>query len=212
MKYTLILTTALGALTSLAAAEEAIESTAATTTGRTFTFEVANLQDGKTGAIVIKTFPEWAPLGVAHFHDLMGEGFYKDCEFFRVVPDFVVQFGIAAVPGQFPESEPMEDDPVITSNDQGTITFATAGPGTRTTQLFINLKDNPRLDSQGFAPIAKVISGMEYVDAIFPDYGGEPDQGKIEEFGNEYLHKDYPKLSYIANVKSMEGQKEDGGQ
>ena len=88
----------------------------------------------------------------------MDEGFYKDCAFFRVVPDFVVQWGIGAVPGQFPDADvPIKDDPVVSTNAYGSITFATAGPGTRTTQLFLNLKDNTRLDEQGFSPFAMVI-------------------------------------------------------
>ena len=148
MKYILLLTAALGA----AWAKEGDSA------GRTFTLEIANLKDGTNGEVVIQTFPEWSPLGVAHFHDLMDEGFYKDCEFFRVVPGFVIQFGIGAVPGQFPETEtPIKDDPVKTTNALGTITYAAAGPDTRTTQVFVNLKDNAFLDRQGFSPIAKVI-------------------------------------------------------
>jgi len=179
--------------------------------GRTFTLEVANLNDGGTGEIVIETYPEWAPLGVEQFHRLMDEGFFKGCEFFRVVPNFVVQFGIQADPKQFSEDTPIKDDPVQQTNAKGTITFATAGPETRTTQLFINTNDNAFLDKQGFSPIAKVISGMEYVDAIYAGYGEQPKQGQIEKFGNEYLKNKFPKLSYIANTKSMGSGNKDGG-
>ena len=168
MKYSLRLILIIGLVVvgAVGAQQEDENSTTATTTGtpagRTFTLELKNLitdggQEG-TGEVVIQTVPEWAPLGAAHFHSLMDEGFYKDCEFFRVVPDFVVQFGIAAVPGQFPGSDvPIKDDPVVSTNSYGSLSFATAGPETRTTQLFINLKDNTRLDSQGFSPFAKVI-------------------------------------------------------
>lgn len=113
-------------------------------TGRTFIFDVGNLKDGKKGQVVVQTRPEWAPLGVQQFHKLLDEGFYKDCRFFRVVNNFVVQFGIAAVPGKFPEEKPIQDDPVKTTNARGTLTFATSGSNTRTTQLFINTNTKVR--------------------------------------------------------------------
>lgn len=185
--------------------------------GRTFTFELASLSDGKSGEIVIQTHPEWAPLGVKHFHKLMDEGFYDQTRFFRVVPDFIVQFGIAADPKKFPKDKPLKDDPVKTTNSRGTLTYATAGPNTRTTQLFINTRErgNAFLDKQGFSPFAEVISGMEYVDAIYAGYGEKPDQGKIESQGNEYLEKEFPLLSYITTAKSMQADdgttKDEGG-
>jgi Cyclophilin type peptidyl-prolyl cis-trans isomerase/CLD len=119
-------------------------------TGRTFKLNLARLNNGATGEVVIQTHPEWSPIGVAHFHDLMDEDFYKDTRFFRVVPDFIVQWGIAADPKKFPKDTPIQDDPVIQTNSRGTITFATAGPNTRTTQLFVNLKKegNDFLDKQ----------------------------------------------------------------
>ena len=158
MKYSSLLLLLTTSFVGAAWAQEGEGNSTSATTGRTFTLELENLTDGKTGEVVLQTYPEWAPIGAAHFHDLMDKGFYKDCEFFRVVPDFVVQFGIGAVPGQFPETDvPIKDDPVISTNAYGSITFATAGPGTRTTQLFVNLKDNTRLDEQGFSPFATVI-------------------------------------------------------
>lgn len=175
-----------------------------TSEGRTFVMELAGLDGGKTGQITIKMHPEWAPLGVKQFESLMDKGFYKQCRFFRVVNNFVVQFGISGEPGKFPKDPPIKDDPVKTTNARGTLTFATSGPNTRTTQLFINTNKNGNkfLDKQGFAPIGEVISGMDIVDQIYAGYGEKPNQGKIQNRGNAYLNADFPELSYIADTKS----------
>ncbi|CAB9516664.1 trans isomerase A [Seminavis robusta] len=174
--------------------------------GRTFVMDLAGLKEGKTGKIVIKTRPEWAPLGVEQFHHLMDAGFYKDNRFFRVVNNFVVQFGIQSVPGKFPKEPPIKDDPVKMTNDRGTLTFATSGPNSRTTQLFININKNGNkfLDKQGFAPIGEVISGMDIVDQIYSNYGESPNQGKIHLKGNEYLKAEFPDMSYIADTRSQD--------
>lgn len=169
--------------------------------GRTFSFELKSLKDGKSGTITIQTRPEWAPLGVAQFHTLIDDNFYQDAKFFRVINDFVVQFGIPAIPNKKYET-PIKDDPVKKTNARGTITFATSGPNTRTTQMFINTRKNGNayLDKQGFAPIGEVIEGMDLVDEIYPDYKEKPNQGKIQNKGNEYLDKEFPLLSYISKV------------
>ena len=127
--------------------------------GREFTFELASLTGGETGTITIRTKPSWAPLGVAHFHELVDDQFYDKAKFFRVVDNFVVQFGIPADPKNKRPAQ-LRDDPVISSNVYGTLTYATSGPNTRTTQLFINTRKagNKFLDKQGFAPFAEVIS------------------------------------------------------
>jgi len=126
--------------------------------GRRFTFELESLNDGAKGQVVIETKPSWAPLGVAHFHELMDEKFYDMAKFFRVVPAFVVQFGLAADPTKN-RPNPIKDDPVVQTNSRGTLTYATSGPNTRSTQLFINTKEsgNSFLDKEGFAPIGQVI-------------------------------------------------------
>lgn len=126
--------------------------------GRTFTIELANLKDGGTGKVVIRTMPEWAPLGVQHFHDLLDDHFYDQAKFFRVVKDFVVQFGIAADPSKN-RRQAIKDDFVAHTNARGTLTYATSGPNTRTTQMFINTRNrgNAHLDKQGFSPIGEVI-------------------------------------------------------
>jgi peptidyl-prolyl cis-trans isomerase A (cyclophilin A) len=155
--------------------------------------------DTSKGAVVIEVHRDWAPIGTDHFLALVKAGYYDGDRFFRVVPGFVVQFGLngdPAVTGKWKDM-PLQDDPVTQSNTVGTVTYATAGPNTRTTQLFINLADNQRLDSMGFAPFAKVISGMDLVQNIYASYGERPDQSLIEGQGNAYLQSQFPQLDYI---------------
>eukprot|EP00591_Stephanopyxis_turris_P011635 CAMPEP_0195519912 /NCGR_PEP_ID=MMETSP0794_2-20130614/15761_1 /TAXON_ID=515487 /ORGANISM="Stephanopyxis turris, Strain CCMP 815" /LENGTH=238 /DNA_ID=CAMNT_0040649155 /DNA_START=234 /DNA_END=950 /DNA_ORIENTATION=- len=176
-------------------------------TGQLFSFDIENLdgQEGSGGTIVIQTKEEWAPIGVARFHELSKSGFWDKVRFFRVVPDFMVQFGINGDPEVQRKwrDDPLEDDPVLTTNARGTVTFATSGPGSRTTQLFINTakRGNAFLDKQGFSPIGKVISGMDVVDRIYDVYREKPNQGKIQKQGNVYLKKEFPKLSYILKAR-----------
>merc|ERR1719161_153799 len=148
-----------------------------------------------TGSIKIKLHPEWAPIGVAQFQKLVSSNFFTDAAFFRVVPNFIVQFGLPAQPQAEPPA--LQDDPVKVSNKRGTVVFATAGPNTRTTQMFINLNDNGSLDGQGFAPIGEVTEGMDVVDNVNSQYGEEPDQGAITSQGNAYLDANFPQLTKI---------------
>eukprot|EP01117_Protostelium_nocturnum_P001636 TRINITY_DN119_c0_g1_i1.p1 TRINITY_DN119_c0_g1~~TRINITY_DN119_c0_g1_i1.p1 ORF type:complete len:217 (-),score=46.12 TRINITY_DN119_c0_g1_i1:60-710(-) len=147
----------------------------------------------------------YAPLGVDHIWQLFklgnGVGYYANSGFFRVVPSFVVQFGIAGNPKvSAANNNPIKDDPVLLSNTKGVITYATAGPNTRTTQLFINLGNNAYLDNSGFAGIGMVINGMEVVEKINAQYGQSPDQDQIYKNGNAYLKKNFPKLDYIVST------------
>jgi len=155
--------------------------------------------DTTKGSFIVEVHPEWAPIGAARFRELVEDKFFDGAGFFRVVPNFIVQFGLAADPGKTKKwDNRISDDPVIRTNKRGTLTFATAGPNTRTSQLFINFKSNQILDDQGFAPFGEVIgAGMEVVDKITAQYGERPDQGAITAQGNAYLKPNFPNLDFI---------------
>jgi peptidyl-prolyl cis-trans isomerase A (cyclophilin A) len=161
--------------------------------------------DTTKGPFVIEVNRAWAPNGADRFYNLVKNGFYDNARFFRVVSGFMVQFGINADPklSAVWRGAQIKDDPVTQSNKRGFITFATAGPDTRTTQTFINFADNAGLDRQGFAPFGQVISGMNVVDSLHADYGEGaprgrgPDQNRIQQEGNAYLMRDFGKLDYI---------------
>ncbi|HZP08370.1 peptidylprolyl isomerase [Methyloceanibacter sp.] len=161
--------------------------------------------DTSKGTFVVEVHRDWAPNGADRFYNLVKNSYYNDARFFRVISDFMVQFGINGDPklNRVWRDANIKDDPVKASNKRGMITFATAGPDTRTTQVFINFGNNAGLDDQGFAPFGQVISGMEVVDSLYAGYGegaprGDgPDQGLIQSQGNAYLNKDFPKLDYI---------------
>eukprot|EP00316_Scyphosphaera_apsteinii_P017547 CAMPEP_0119312954 /NCGR_PEP_ID=MMETSP1333-20130426/27367_1 /TAXON_ID=418940 /ORGANISM="Scyphosphaera apsteinii, Strain RCC1455" /LENGTH=200 /DNA_ID=CAMNT_0007317661 /DNA_START=96 /DNA_END=698 /DNA_ORIENTATION=- len=161
-------------------------------------FEVT-LSKGKKGSFTVEVYPEWAPLGAERFKEIIEVGIWKAARFFRVVSGFMVQWGIPGKPSVAAEwrEKKIRDDPVVKSNERGTITFATSGKDSRTTQVFINFVDNKNLDGMGFAPFGKVVSGMDTVDAIYAGHGETPDQGQIQSHGNGYLKKTFPRLSYI---------------
>lgn len=151
------------------------------------------------GDFVVEVHRAWAPKGADRFYNLVKHGFFDDCRFFRVVPNFMVQFGINGDPAVQTNwvNNRITDDPVKESNKRGYITFATAGPNSRTSQVFINFADNTGLDRQGFAPFGEVTSGMNVVDKINAQYGQKPVQAQIQSQGNAYLNKEFPKLDYI---------------
>jgi peptidyl-prolyl cis-trans isomerase A (cyclophilin A) len=155
------------------------------------------------GDVVIQVNRDWAPRGADRFYTLVKTGFYDNTKFFRVVPGFVAQFGIAADPKVHAKwnGAPLRDDPVKQTNGRGTLTFATSGPNTRTTQLFINYADNSRLDGMGFSPFGIVTQGMDLVDKINREYGEAPQQPLIERQGDAYLSKEFPKLDGIITAK-----------
>jgi peptidyl-prolyl cis-trans isomerase A (cyclophilin A) len=155
--------------------------------------------DTSKGPAVIEVHRDWAPIGADHFYQLVKAGYFDGARFFRVVPGFVVQFGLAPDPTVTAKWKDMnlQDDPVKESNTPGMVTYATAGPNTRTTQLFINLGNNQRLDGMGFAPFGKVISGMDAIQNVYAGYGESPQQPLIEAQGNAYLQSQFPMLDYI---------------
>lgn len=155
--------------------------------------------DTSAGSFVVLVHRSWAPKGADRFYNLVKYGFFDNGRFFRVLPNFMVQFGIngdPAIQGPWRDAD-ITDDPVTQSNKRGTITFATGGPNTRTTQVFVNFKDNTGLDRQGFAPFGEVVSGMEAVDKINAEYREQPDQGLLQRTGNAYLTKSFPRLDYV---------------
>jgi peptidyl-prolyl cis-trans isomerase A (cyclophilin A) len=157
--------------------------------------------DTSAGVFVVQVNRDWAPLGADRFYNLVRSGYYDDVRFFRVIPNFMVQFGIHGTPAVSTiwRSTQIKDDAVKQSNRRGFITFATAGPNTRTTQVFINFRDNPGLDKQGFAPFGEVVEGMSVVDKINSQYEGKPQEqfARILTEGNAFLNKEFPKLDFI---------------
>ena len=156
--------------------------------------------DTTAGTFVVQVTRAWAPRGADRFYNLVKHGYYDAGRFFRVVPNFMVQFGINGDPKvQAPWREAsIPDDPVTQSNKRGFITFAKSSlPNSRTTQVFINYRDNSRLDADGFAPFGQVISGMDVVDKINGEYGEKPFQPQIQKEGNAYLIKEFPRLDYV---------------
>lgn len=157
------------------------------------------------GAFVVDVTRDWAPNGADRFYNLVKNGFYDGVRFFRVLDGFMAQFGINGDPkisAAWREAR-IADDPVKQSNRRGFVTYAMAGPNTRTSQIFINYGDNSALDRQNFSPFGRVTSGMEVVDALYNGYGegaprGQgPDQGRIQMEGNAYLTKSFPRLDFV---------------
>jgi peptidyl-prolyl cis-trans isomerase A (cyclophilin A) len=161
--------------------------------------------DTTKGVFVIEVQRDWAPNGADRFYNLVKNGFYDNVRFFRVITGFMVQFGIHGDPkvsAPWREAQ-LKDDPVKQSNKRGYITYAMAGPNTRTSQVFINFGDNAGLDSQGFSPFGRVVTGMEVVDKLNAEYGEGaprgrgPDQSRMQMEGNAYLTKDFGRLDYV---------------
>ena len=164
------------------------------------------------GAFTMAVTRAWAPLGADRFYHLVRGRFFEEARFFRVLSGFMVQFGIPADPAESAlwKDATIPDDPVQESNTRGKVSYATAGPGTRTTQVFINYANNRRLDKSGFAPFGKVTEGMEVVDKFYSGYGegapngSGPSQKRMERQGNPYLQADFPKLDYIKKTEILD--------
>jgi len=182
------------------------------------------LDEMTTARIVIEVHPEWAPSAATRFQELIQDNFFTESKFFRVLPGYVAQFGIAGNPElnkkwMFDRSKGLLDEPRLQSNRRGTLSFASSGKDSRQTQIFINLGNNggpPNfLDAQGFVPFAQVISGMDdVVPKIYNGYGimetasagitGSVNQGKAAYYGNEYLNAIFPKLSTIQKITVLQ--------
>jgi peptidyl-prolyl cis-trans isomerase A (cyclophilin A) len=157
------------------------------------------------GPFIVEARRAWAPAGVDRFYQLARLGYYDGTRFFRVVDGFMVQWGISgdtAVARAWGDRR-IADDPVTQSNRRATVTFATSGPNTRTTQLFVNYRDNTFLDAQGFAPLGEVVEGMDVVDNLWRSYGDAPpggrgpDQARIVRDGELYLAREFPRLDKV---------------
>lgn len=159
------------------------------------------------GAFVVEVVRAWAPNGADRFYNLVSSGFYDGARFFRVIDGFVAQFGIHADPqvsARWREAR-IPDDPVVASNTRGTITFATSGANSRTTQVFLNFVDNSRLDEIGFSPFGSVVEGMGVVDSIYSGYGDSPSQPQIQAQGDAYLAAEFPELDRIERATLVGG-------
>jgi cyclophilin family peptidyl-prolyl cis-trans isomerase len=164
------------------------------------------------GELVVEAHREWAPHGVDRFYALVASGFFDGSRFFRVVGGFIAQFGIAGDPAVMARwnARTIADDPVRQSNSRGTIAYAMTGPHTRSTQLYINLADNARLDGEGFAPIGRVSAGLDVVDRLYAGYGEGAGggmrggrQGKILAGGNDYLDAQFPRLDRLLRARLL---------
>lgn len=159
------------------------------------------------GPFVVEAHRDWAPIGVDRFYQLVTSGYYDGNRFFRVMPGFIVQFGMHGDPavGAKWEKLTIQDDPVTHSNARGTVTFAKQNmPNTRSTHIFVNYGDNKFLDEMAFAPFGTVVSGMNVVDKINAQYGESPEQGRISAEGNAYLEKEFPKLDFIRSARVVD--------
>ena len=165
--------------------------------------------DTSAGKFVVEVHRDWAPIAADRFFNMVKSGFYDDCRFFRVVPNFMVQFGMSGdtTVSRVWRDRSFADDTVTRGNARGKLSFATGGPNTRTTQLFINRRDNQRLDSRGFSVAAQVVAGMDVVDSLYQGYGegaprGKgPSQDRIAKEGEAYLAKDFPLLDKIVTAR-----------
>jgi cyclophilin family peptidyl-prolyl cis-trans isomerase len=155
------------------------------------------------GNFVVAVNKSWSPRGAERFHELVASGFFDDQRFFRVLSGYIAQFGASGEPksNELWEGKKIPDDPRRESNARGTISFASDGPDSRTHQLFVNLKNNPKLDTQNFVPIGRVVEGLSTLDALNDDYGESPKYHLIATLGNSYLRRMFPKLDYIRSAR-----------
>jgi peptidyl-prolyl cis-trans isomerase A (cyclophilin A) len=161
------------------------------------------------GPFVVEAHHAWSPWGVDRFYYLVRHQFYDSTRFFRVLPGYIAQFGINGDPqiaASWKERLFPDDTVPHQSNSRGRISFASAGPQTRNTQLFVNLRNNPSLN-QSYAPIGEIVEGMNVVDSLWSGYGDGPpggrgpDQSRIFAEGNQYIVREFPKLDYVKTAR-----------
>jgi peptidyl-prolyl cis-trans isomerase A (cyclophilin A) len=154
------------------------------------------------GAFDVTVHRSWSPKGADRLYYLFSNDYYDGIRFFRVIGGFMAQFGMSGNPDvqRIWKDLDLSDEPVKHGNARGTLTFADAGPNTRSTQLFINFGNNASLDHGGFTPLGAVTNGMSVVDSLYTGYGEAPDQGRIGAEGNAYLMREFPKLDYIVTA------------
>ena len=157
------------------------------------------------GDLVVEVYKAWSPHGADRFYQLVSERFFDGQRFFRVLPQYIAQFGANDDPEWNKRADKVKipDDPRRENNRRGTLAYAADAPNTRSHQLFFNLKDNPRLDTQGFVPIGRVVEGMSVLDSIFDDYGETPKYHLIATLGNNYLQRMFPKMDFIKTARVM---------
>ncbi len=162
------------------------------------------------GDFTVQVTRDWAPKGADRFYNLVKNNYFDEVRFFRVIrsPNLsIAQFGIHGDPKVSAawRNANIQDDPVTQSNTRGMVTYAKANfPNSRSTQFFINIGDNSFLDRTGFAPFGKIVDGMDVADKLFSDYGDSPDQGFIQDNGNDYLKKRFPDLDYIKTARLVQ--------
>lgn len=169
------------------------------------------LVDTSKGSLLVEVHKDWAPKGAQHFWELVNTGYFNDTRIFRVRPDFIVQFGISGDPQltAMINSKPIDDDPRTQKNVKGTLAFAQSGKNTRRSQIYVNLKDNPELDTAGFAPFARVKEGFDNLEKLYAGYGewnppgSGPNASRIQTEGNKYLDASFPRLDRITRVKAV---------
>jgi len=155
------------------------------------------------GDVRVAVYKAWSPHGAERFYRLVSEGFFDDQRFYRVIPQYIAQFGASADPKDNDrwDDAKIPDDPRIQSNSRGTLSFAAEAPNTRSHQLFFNLKDNPKLDPQNFVPIGRVVDGMAVLDSLYDDYGDTPKYRLVATLGNDYLRRMFPRMDYIRTAR-----------
>jgi peptidyl-prolyl cis-trans isomerase A (cyclophilin A) len=155
------------------------------------------------GDIIVAIHRDWAPKGVDQFYALVQNHFFDENRFFRVLPNYIAQFGVSGSRklNERWDKRRIQDDPPKQSNRRGTLAFAMDGPNSRAHQLFFNLKDNPRLDKDGFVPIGVIVQGHAFADSIYDEYGDSPEAHYINSMGNDYLIRMFPKLDFIRTVR-----------